>query len=94
MKSQLLIEHTIYVLLYLLIIFGLITITNNLEKIYVSILDSKDTISYFYTKEKLLDVVSESDVVQIKLYYPLQSPLKHFYSIIIKNGSIIIILSR
>ena len=94
MRSQLLVEHTIYVLLYLLMIFGFVAIVNNLEKTYVSILDSKDTISYFYTKEKLLDVLSESEIVQIKLYYPLQSPLKHSYSIIVKNSSTIIILSR
>jgi len=94
MRSQLLVEHTIYVLLYLFMIFGFVAIVNNLEKTYVSILNSKDTISYFYTKEKLLDILPESEIAQIKLYYPLQSSLKHPYSTIIKNGSTIIILSR
>ncbi|HIP66537.1 MAG TPA: hypothetical protein EYH09_00200 [Candidatus Nanopusillus sp.] len=94
MRVQLLAEYTLYVLLYLIIIFGSFTIITSMEKEYVSISDSKKVISYFYTQEKLLDLLSESEVVQIKLHYPLQSSLKHQYSIIAKKDDNIIILSR
>ena len=87
-------EHVIYILLYLFIVLGFIAILHNLEKTYLSFLSNKNIIIHLYTKEKLLDLIPESEIVSIRLGYPLESSLKHPYSNVIKNGSVIIVLSR
>ena len=91
MRGQLLIENILYVILYIFLIFSIYYIAFDYYKNLEKNANLYEHIKKFYTLEKKLDLLYNSEYSVINLSYPMESDMRHISSMIIKeNGSIII----
>jgi|GEM_PF-6663987 len=93
MRGQLLLEQMLYIILYIFLIFSIYYLLLDYYKNFNKNLDVYESIKKFYTLEKKIDTLENSEYVEIYLNYPLLSNIKSENSMIIKEKESIFVFT-
>jgi hypothetical protein len=93
--QSLILENTIYVLIFIFVITSVYGIYLNIQNAYTQTINNYDRIKHFYTLEKVEDAVLKNAThVLIKLEYPLESKLPSVHSKIVYDNETLVIYTR